>query len=554
MSENSASGITNRNECLSLIQNYKVRQLADILYNEFEFLVEKYDNHVVRELIPTIITILEDLDIEYVRNREKEIELELIKEDKRQLLRQFEHERNMRKLVEQKLIEVECNAEENFKCLEDKIKDLQSLTFSLNHRAKTLSEHCTQIEEAFSGLQERYHKLIEDYRELSRLVDSDPKTSNYASVQSNTVNMENGSFFSKIQYLKDDNDLLKNVSGISNLKDYYADDSPFQDKKFKYSSISKENGNLDVTTLTESKSSESEKPKHILSVNKNPSNETNENLRTANVVETEKGSQEYVEEVKNLRKEYFTKDETTFQHVETIEESAHSENLNSRSQWESLIPESLYQEIMRSELGIENNTPDIHSEEMYFFTTPGNNVNSNKEKKTYLLKQQLLEDKKLQKKFEIYKNNNQNNSCHHRDCFTRAEICKVLTERNYYKGKMEETVQVLQAIQFENPKNMNIPNKYKFPIKIFFSKFLGLFKKKSVRNNLCYDQNISGRFNNILDDFISYVHNKIDSKTLLPQQRKCSEDDQIMHHGMLNSTEKKKLKEKESYNKSIDSP
>ncbi|XP_023219435.1 JNK-interacting protein 3-like [Centruroides sculpturatus] len=525
MSENSASEITNGNECLSLIQNYKVRQLAEILYNEFEFLMKKYDNYKVREL-PTIITILGDLDIEYVRNREKEIELELIKEENRLLLRQFEHEKNMRKLMEQKLIEVECNAEENFKCLEDKIKDLQSLTFFLNHRAKNLSEHCTQIEEAFSRLQEKYHKLIEDCRELSILVDSDPGTSNYASVQSNSVKMESGSFISKIQYLKDDNDLLKNVSGISDLKDYYADDSPFQDNEFKYSSISKENGNFDVTTLTECKSSESEKPKDILSVNKNSSNETNENLRTTNVLETDKESQEYVQEVKNLRKEHLTKNKTILQHLETIEENVHSGNFNSRSQRESLIPESLYQEIIRSELGIEDDTPDIPSEEISFFTTSGNNGNSNQEKKTYLLKQQLFENKKLQKKFEIYKNNNQNKSCHHRDCFTRAEICKVLTERNYYKGKMEETVQVLQAIQFENRKNMNIPNKYKYSIKIFFLKFLRLFKKKSVRNNLCYNQNISGRFNDILDDFISYVHNKIDSNTLLPQQRKCSEDDQ----------------------------
>ena len=52
-------------------------------------MMAKYDAEVVKNLMPLIVNILENLDLAYTENQEMEVEVELLKEDNEQLVTQY---------------------------------------------------------------------------------------------------------------------------------------------------------------------------------------------------------------------------------------------------------------------------------------------------------------------------------------------------------------------------------------------------------------------------------------------------------------------------------
>ncbi|XP_023216733.1 JNK-interacting protein 3-like [Centruroides sculpturatus] len=83
------------------VMSDKVRNLAGSIYQEFEKMISKYDEDVVKELMPLVVSVLEELDLSYVENQEHEVELELLREDNEQLVTQFEREKQLRKTSDQ---------------------------------------------------------------------------------------------------------------------------------------------------------------------------------------------------------------------------------------------------------------------------------------------------------------------------------------------------------------------------------------------------------------------------------------------------------------------
>lgn len=79
----------------------RVSGLASSIYREFERLIGKYDEDVVKELMPLVVAVLENLDSVFAVNQEHEVELELLKEDNEQLITQYEREKALRKLAEE---------------------------------------------------------------------------------------------------------------------------------------------------------------------------------------------------------------------------------------------------------------------------------------------------------------------------------------------------------------------------------------------------------------------------------------------------------------------
>lgn len=79
----------------------RVSGLASSIYREFERLIEKYDEDVVKELMPLVVAVLENLDSVFAVNQEHEVELELLKEDNEQLVTQYEREKALRKHAEE---------------------------------------------------------------------------------------------------------------------------------------------------------------------------------------------------------------------------------------------------------------------------------------------------------------------------------------------------------------------------------------------------------------------------------------------------------------------
>ncbi|TMS22185.1 C-Jun-amino-terminal kinase-interacting protein 4 [Larimichthys crocea] len=68
----------------STMMSERVSGLASSIYREFERLIEKYDEDVVKELMPLVVAVLENLDSVFAVNQEHEVELELLKEDNEQ--------------------------------------------------------------------------------------------------------------------------------------------------------------------------------------------------------------------------------------------------------------------------------------------------------------------------------------------------------------------------------------------------------------------------------------------------------------------------------------
>lgn len=88
---------------LNSITRFQVQSLAGSIYQEFERMIQRYDEDVVKNLMPLLVNVLECLDSAYQSNQEQEVEVELLREDNEQLVTQYEREKSARKQAEQKV-------------------------------------------------------------------------------------------------------------------------------------------------------------------------------------------------------------------------------------------------------------------------------------------------------------------------------------------------------------------------------------------------------------------------------------------------------------------
>jgi hypothetical protein len=83
------------------VMSERIQSLAASVYKEFERLINVYDENVVKELMPLVVALLENLEQSLQERQEVEVELELLREDNEQLLTQYEREKQLRKTAEQ---------------------------------------------------------------------------------------------------------------------------------------------------------------------------------------------------------------------------------------------------------------------------------------------------------------------------------------------------------------------------------------------------------------------------------------------------------------------
>ncbi|XP_053976020.1 C-Jun-amino-terminal kinase-interacting protein 4 isoform X4 [Hylaeus volcanicus] len=167
-----------------VVMSEKVQSLAGSIYQEFEKMIARYDHDVVKDLMPLLVNVLECLDISYTENQEREVELELLREDNEQLVTQYEREKQLRKTSDQKLLELEDAAEDERKELLAKIDSLESIARMLELKTKNSHDHGTNVngttspflhrtslyivrlEEKEAELKREYTRLHERYTEL----------------------------------------------------------------------------------------------------------------------------------------------------------------------------------------------------------------------------------------------------------------------------------------------------------------------------------------------------------------------------------------------------
>ncbi|XP_076287885.1 JNK-interacting protein 3-like isoform X4 [Lasioglossum baleicum] len=149
-----------------VVMSEKVQTLAGSIYQEFEKMIARYDEDVVTDLMPLLVNVLECLDISYTENQEREVELELLREDNEQLVTQYEREKQLRKTSDQKLLELEDAAEDERKDLLLRIDSLESIVRMLELKTKNSHDHVVRLEEKEAELKRDYTRLHERYTEL----------------------------------------------------------------------------------------------------------------------------------------------------------------------------------------------------------------------------------------------------------------------------------------------------------------------------------------------------------------------------------------------------
>ncbi|XP_036446112.1 sperm associated antigen 9a isoform X5 [Colossoma macropomum] len=150
----------------SAMMSDRVSGLASSIYREFERLIGKYDEDVVKELMPLVVAVLENLDSVFAENQEHEVELELLKEDNEQLITQYEREKALRKHAEEKFIEFEDSQEQEKKELQNNVERMSSHTRQLELKIKNYTDQISRLEEREAELKKEYNSLHQRHTEM----------------------------------------------------------------------------------------------------------------------------------------------------------------------------------------------------------------------------------------------------------------------------------------------------------------------------------------------------------------------------------------------------
>ncbi|KAJ8364213.1 hypothetical protein SKAU_G00130440 [Synaphobranchus kaupii] len=148
------------------VMSERVSGLANSIYREFERLIHSYDEEVVKELMPLVVNVLENLDSVLTENQEHEVELELLKEDNEQLITQYEREKALRKQAEEKFIEFEDALEGEKKDLQTQVESLELQGKQLELKTKNYADQISRLEERESDTKREYNALHQRHTEM----------------------------------------------------------------------------------------------------------------------------------------------------------------------------------------------------------------------------------------------------------------------------------------------------------------------------------------------------------------------------------------------------
>ncbi|XP_072337864.1 LOW QUALITY PROTEIN: C-Jun-amino-terminal kinase-interacting protein 3 [Scyliorhinus torazame] len=152
-------GVVYQDDCSVSVMSERVSGLANSIYREFERLIHKYEEEAVKELMPLVVNVLENLDSVFTENQEHQVELELLREDNEQLLTQYEREKSLRKQAEEKFIEFEDALEQEKKELQTHVESLELQTRQLELKSKNYADQLTRLEEREADMKKEYNAL-----------------------------------------------------------------------------------------------------------------------------------------------------------------------------------------------------------------------------------------------------------------------------------------------------------------------------------------------------------------------------------------------------------
>ncbi|KAF7232622.1 hypothetical protein EG68_09685 [Paragonimus skrjabini miyazakii] len=145
-----------------------VQSLAGDIYKELESLVSMYGNKFLHNLMPLVVTVLENLDALLADKQDLKLQVAVLEEDNRHLHSEYEREKNGRKTAETKLLRVEDEFDEERKLHVTKQTELESNARVLELKLKNLSDQLSRLEENEHEMNRQYQCLRDRYTCLFR--------------------------------------------------------------------------------------------------------------------------------------------------------------------------------------------------------------------------------------------------------------------------------------------------------------------------------------------------------------------------------------------------
>ncbi|MEE6483188.1 hypothetical protein FKM82_013461 [Ascaphus truei] len=150
-----------------------VTAMAGSIYSELEKLIGTYGQGAVTGLMPLLVSALESLETTFAQVREREEQLELVQEDKQRLLIQYERERDGRKRAEERCMEMEDGIEQERKVYKANLITMDAQTRNMEVKARSyadqivgLEEQKTAVNKELASLAQVYAKIMKSYKEL----------------------------------------------------------------------------------------------------------------------------------------------------------------------------------------------------------------------------------------------------------------------------------------------------------------------------------------------------------------------------------------------------
>ncbi|XP_069804895.1 C-Jun-amino-terminal kinase-interacting protein 4-like [Dendropsophus ebraccatus] len=150
-----------------------VTTMAASIYSELEKLVGAYGQEAVTGLMPLMVSVLESLATSCTRAREKEDQLEMVQEDKQRLLIQYERERDGRKRAEERCMEMEDGIEQERKLFKANFLNMEAQTKTMEMKARSYADQIVGLEEQkallnkdLASLTQLHAKIVKNYKEL----------------------------------------------------------------------------------------------------------------------------------------------------------------------------------------------------------------------------------------------------------------------------------------------------------------------------------------------------------------------------------------------------
>uniref|UniRef100_A0A8C2PDR3 C-Jun-amino-terminal kinase-interacting protein 4 n=1 Tax=Capra hircus TaxID=9925 RepID=A0A8C2PDR3_CAPHI len=137
------------------VMSERVSGLAGSIYREFERLIGRYDEEVVKELMPLVVAVLENLDSVFAQDQEHQVELELLRDDNEQLITQYEREKALRK-----------HAEEVSQAHQEKRRGLTSIKLEMKKENVCILISVSRLEEREAELKKEYNALHQRHTEV----------------------------------------------------------------------------------------------------------------------------------------------------------------------------------------------------------------------------------------------------------------------------------------------------------------------------------------------------------------------------------------------------